>query len=95
MRDYACAILLRDGLILLGKRSPHRKAYPNCWDVIGGRVEQGETIDAALHRELGEEIGIAPSPTSSYAASWITARRSGVRRSTTCTSSAVGPAPAR
>ena len=60
MRHYACAILLRERRILLGKRAPHRKAYPNCWDVIGGRVEAGETLDAALHRELGEEIGIAP-----------------------------------
>lgn len=60
MRHYACAILLREGRVLLGKRAPHRKAYPCCWDVIGGRVENGETMDEALHRELGEEIGIAP-----------------------------------
>ena len=60
MRHYACAILKRDGKIMLGKRAAHRKAYPRCWDVIGGRVEEGETLEEALHRELGEEIGIAP-----------------------------------
>lgn len=60
MRHYACAILKRDGKILLGRRAAHRKAYPLCWDVIGGRVEEGETLEDALHRELGEEIGIAP-----------------------------------
>ena len=60
MRHYACAILLRDDTILLGKRAAHRKAYPGCWDVIGGRVEEGETLEEALHRELGEEIGIVP-----------------------------------
>jgi 8-oxo-dGTP diphosphatase len=60
MRHYACAILFRDGRILLGRRAPHRKAYPGCWDVIGGRVEPGESVDQALHRELGEEIGISP-----------------------------------
>jgi len=59
LRHYACAILLREGQILLGKRAAHRKAYPGCWDVIGGRVE-GETLEEALRRELGEEIGIVP-----------------------------------
>ena len=41
MRHYACALLLRDGRILLGKRSPHRRAYANKWDVIGGLVAGG------------------------------------------------------
>lgn len=60
MRHYACAVLLREGKILLGKRAPHRKAYPRRWDVIGGRVEEGETLDEALRRELCEELGIVP-----------------------------------
>jgi 8-oxo-dGTP diphosphatase len=60
MQHYACAMLIRDGRILLGKRAPHRKAYPNCWDVIGGKVESGESIEHALVRELKEEIGVAP-----------------------------------
>jgi len=60
LRHYACAILLREGRILLGKRAPHLKTYPGCWDVIGGRVEDGETMGEALCRELGEEIGIVP-----------------------------------
>ena len=60
MRDYACAILVRNGTILLGRRAAHRRAYPLCWDVIGGRVEDGETLDDALRRELGEELGIVP-----------------------------------
>lgn len=58
--DYACALILHEGRILLGRRAPFRKAYPGCWDVIGGRVEEGETPQAALTRELGEEIGIVP-----------------------------------
>ena len=61
MTDFACAILFDGRRILLGKRAPHRRAYPNCWDVIGGRVEAGETIDAALIRELAEEIGVVPT----------------------------------
>lgn len=61
MENYACAILVRDGRILLGKRSPHRRRDPDCWDVIGGRVEPGESVDQALVRELGEEIGVIPT----------------------------------
>ncbi len=60
MDAYTCAILVCDGRILLGRRAPHRRAYPNCWDVIGGKVEVGETIEAALARELSEELGIVP-----------------------------------
>lgn len=58
--DYACALIVQDGRVLLGRRAAHRKAYPNCWDVIGGKIEAGESREAALVRELGEEIGIAP-----------------------------------
>ena len=61
MQSYACAILLRGREILLGRRSPERRAYPSTWDILGGRVEDGESAEAALLRELGEEIGIAPT----------------------------------
>lgn len=58
--DYACAILVRDSRMLLGLRAPDRRLYPARWDVFGGRVEAGETIEQALARELGEELGIVP-----------------------------------
>ena len=51
---------MRDGRVLLGKRSPRRRACANSWDVIGGRVEAGETLGEGLRRELNEEIGIVP-----------------------------------
>lgn len=57
----AAGIPLRDGRILIGLRAPHRKSFANCWDVIGGHVEAGETAEAAFLRELGEEIGITPT----------------------------------
>ncbi|MCV6587109.1 MAG: NUDIX domain-containing protein [Marinibacterium sp.] len=59
--DYACALILQENRILLGRRAPFRRAYPGCWDVIGGRVEAGETCAQALIRELDEEIGIVPT----------------------------------
>jgi 8-oxo-dGTP diphosphatase len=58
---YACGLPIRNGQILLGKRSPHRRIYPGVWDVIGGKVEAGETVEQALVRELREEIGVEPT----------------------------------
>ncbi len=60
MRNCACAILVQNGRLLLGKRAAHRKAYGGKWDLIGGRVEDGETLEGALVREVREEIGVAP-----------------------------------
>lgn len=42
----------------MAHRSPARRTYPNTWSFPGGHVETGETLEAALVRELEEEIGI-------------------------------------
>lgn len=54
----AGAVLVRDGRVLLGHRHPQRQWYPNCWDVVGGHVEEGETPEDALRRECREELGV-------------------------------------
>jgi 8-oxo-dGTP diphosphatase len=50
------AAIFRDGKILLVRRagSPARGFY----SLPGGRVEFGETLHAALHREIAEETGL-------------------------------------
>jgi mutator protein MutT len=61
MKHIACAILLRDGCILLGRRTPQRRSYPDCWDLLGGHLEAGETPEQALIREVQEEAGVVPA----------------------------------
>ena len=54
----AVGVLLRpDGHFLLTSRPPG-KVYAGYWEFPGGKVEPGETVEAALRRELAEEIGI-------------------------------------
>jgi mutator protein MutT len=60
-RTIVNGMLVRNHTVLLARRSGHRKTYPGLWSFPGGHVEAGETLDAALARELGEEIGIVPT----------------------------------
>ena len=58
MVEVAVGVLLRDdGRFLLTSRPPG-KVYAGYWEFPGGKVEAGESVEAALRRELEEEIGI-------------------------------------
>ena len=60
-------LLRRGDRVLLCHRHPERLNYPAVWDLPGGHIEEGETMAAALVRELAEELGIEtqpPGPTS-------------------------------
>ncbi|MFI7067777.1 NUDIX hydrolase [Kribbella sp. NPDC050124] len=52
------AALVRDGLVLLVHRHPLRLRYPDCWDLVGGHVESGESSHQAVSRECLEELGV-------------------------------------
>ncbi|WP_438959731.1 8-oxo-dGTP diphosphatase MutT [Nereida sp.] len=53
----AVALIDVDGRVLLGQR-PEGKSMAGLWEFPGGKVETGETPEAALVRELNEELGI-------------------------------------
>jgi 8-oxo-dGTP diphosphatase len=56
--DVAAAVLIRpDGRFLLAQRPPG-KVYAGYWEFPGGKAESGESLAAALLRELREELGI-------------------------------------
>ncbi|MFH1643584.1 MAG: NUDIX hydrolase [bacterium] len=44
--------------ILVLKRSSHEPSYPNFWDLPGGNVKSGETLQEAAKREAKEESGL-------------------------------------
>lgn len=52
------AMIEKDGRYLITQRPP-TATLPLLWEFPGGRVEAGETDEAALARELAEEMGIA------------------------------------
>lgn len=56
----ACALIDADGRVLLAKRPPGRP-LAGLWEFPGGKVEKGETPEAAVIRELEEELAIKVS----------------------------------
>jgi 8-oxo-dGTP pyrophosphatase MutT (NUDIX family) len=58
---HACAIITdQRGWLLFELRPPTARYAPNRLACFGGKVEPGEDLRAALHRELGEELGWQP-----------------------------------
>ena len=58
LTDVAVGVLIDpQGRFLLTTRPPG-KVYAGYWEFPGGKVEAGETMEAALRRELQEEIGV-------------------------------------
>ena len=65
--EVAAAVMLRaDGSEFLLAQRPQGKVYAGYWEFPGGKVEPGETVRAALQRELREELGISVSACSPW-----------------------------
>lgn len=62
MIRVSAAIVTFQGKILLFLRDNNPKIVdPNCWSLIGGLVEDNETYEQGLIREVKEEISITPT----------------------------------
>jgi 8-oxo-dGTP diphosphatase len=58
MRLVTAAIIQKDASVLIARRGPSNK-LAGFWEFPGGKVEEGETPEACLVRELEEELGIS------------------------------------
>jgi 8-oxo-dGTP pyrophosphatase MutT (NUDIX family) len=58
-RECVVGALITDaaGRVFVQKRSATRRLFPGCWDIAGGHLEPGETLEQALVREIREETG--------------------------------------
>jgi len=61
MQKVAVGIIIVDGSLLLCQRRKGAR-YELQWEFPGGKVEENETIEACLRRELYEELSIEAGP---------------------------------
>jgi len=58
MKIVGTAIIVNEnGKILIGQR-PEGKALPGLWEFPGGKLEEGETIEQCIVREIKEELNV-------------------------------------
>jgi len=61
-KSLSRGVILDDGKVLLLKRSDAVHHHPAHWQVPGGKIEEGETPEDAVIREVVEEVGLSFTP---------------------------------
>ena len=64
-RDVVAA-LIREGDKFMICQRPAHKTRGLLWEFVGGKTEEGETLEEALIRECMEELGITVRPLDIY-----------------------------
>jgi A/G-specific adenine glycosylase len=59
--EVAIGVIVREGRIFIQKRSDSG-LMPNLWEFPGGKMNDGESPEEAVVREIGEELGIVVLP---------------------------------
>lgn len=67
----ATALLSPEGKVLMQQR-PAGKQHGGLWEFPGGKVEQGETLESAVVREIDEELGVMVDPAMLFPVSFAT-----------------------
>lgn len=63
--NFGAGIILinsNNEVLLLLRDDKNEIPYPNMWDIPGGKIEDGETPDVTIKRELSEELGLDSLP---------------------------------
>ncbi|MGV1833096.1 NUDIX hydrolase [Agrobacterium vitis] len=61
MTAIVLAAFIESGRLLMARRAHHKKQFPGHYDLIGGHIDEGETVEGALVREAEEEVGLSPT----------------------------------
>lgn len=56
-REVVAALIVQEGRFMICRR-PEGKPRAGMWEFVGGKAEQGESLQQALIRECKEEIGV-------------------------------------
>ncbi|MBD3208012.1 MAG: NUDIX domain-containing protein [Candidatus Nealsonbacteria bacterium] len=57
-RAAAIAFINKEGKVLFQHRDSDAPSSPNCWGLFGGAMEEGETPEKGIKREVEEELQI-------------------------------------
>jgi len=52
------AVIVQDDQLLIIKRANDDEVHPGTWELVGGKLDFGETLEQALEREVFEETGL-------------------------------------